>query len=496
MPLAISRHRPLCLELLERREVLHAGSLATATLKTNVGDIDFEFFDTAAPGTVQNFLNYVEDGDFVNSIFHRLVPNFVLQGGGFSASTDLFPQNPSSADPALFAEVPTDAPIENEFAISNTRGTVAMAKLGGDPDSATNQYFINLVDNSGNLDNQNGGFTVFARVVDMSVVDQIANLPRANFSTLFPPTSRLSAISAAPYQPQGSQIQIVRVEEVVLSAGIVHGDVFLDTNRDGVRDATEGGRGGIVVYDDVNNNGTLDANERSTVTDELGAFHFAYEAASSYRLRMQEAGDYSSMSGDPIILVGTIDRALNDFDQNFATVYTGRAWHNSQAPADVDGVNGVTPLDALFVINELSLREFSDPASGELPELTSSPSAPQFLDADNDGVVAPFDALIVVNALNDSTPAAALSSSASGGGSAGIPGVDLEFAPPTEARGFEIDEVGSTAIAPPPLLATLAPSATDDSSRSLRDAGDRARQLREGLDVLDVALGAWGLGPA
>ncbi len=111
-----------------------------------------ELFDDT-PATRDNFLNYVNDGDFNGSVMHRLVGGFVLQGGGFT-------WNGSS-----FVQSPTDPPVVNEFGRSNLFGTIAMAKVGGDPDSATDQFFYNLGDNSANLDNQNGGFTVFARVL-------------------------------------------------------------------------------------------------------------------------------------------------------------------------------------------------------------------------------------------------------------------------------------------------------------------------------------------
>lgn len=123
-----------------------------------------------APVTVNNFLNYVNDGDYINSIIHRSVPGFVIQGGGFTFK-DLMPDL-----------IPTDPPIVNEFNSqrSNTRGTIAMAKVGNDPNSATSQWFFNLADNSANLDNQNGGFTVFGEVLsqgDLAPIDAIASLP-------------------------------------------------------------------------------------------------------------------------------------------------------------------------------------------------------------------------------------------------------------------------------------------------------------------------------
>jgi cyclophilin family peptidyl-prolyl cis-trans isomerase len=126
-------------------------------IATPVGNIDLELYDADKPVTVQNFLNYVQSGRYANSFAHRLEPGFVLQSGGYYL-------NGSSV-----TSVTTDAPIVNEYATgtvySNVKGTIAMAKVDGDPDSATSQWFLNLGDNSANLDNQNGGFTVFGHVI-------------------------------------------------------------------------------------------------------------------------------------------------------------------------------------------------------------------------------------------------------------------------------------------------------------------------------------------
>ena len=140
-----------------------------------MGDFDVELYTSQAPITVSNFLTYVEDGDYSDSIVHRSIPNFVIQGGGFSVS------NPSISN-SIVTPIPTDPPIQNEFGASNVRGTIAMAKLGGDPDSATNQWFVNLSDNSTILDSQNGGFTVFGEVTGtgMETVDAIAGLAVVN----------------------------------------------------------------------------------------------------------------------------------------------------------------------------------------------------------------------------------------------------------------------------------------------------------------------------
>ncbi len=140
--------------------------------ETALGSFDVELYGDATPITVENFLAYAADGAYADTFFHRLMDGFVLQGGGFTydptAGTTLVDQ---------FASIPDNAPIVNEYGISNTRGTIAMAKIGNDPDSATNQFFFNLGDNSANLDNQNGGFTVFGAVIGdgMDVVDALAS---------------------------------------------------------------------------------------------------------------------------------------------------------------------------------------------------------------------------------------------------------------------------------------------------------------------------------
>ena len=140
--------------------------------ETVLGNFEVNLYDNATPETVANFLNYVNNGRFTNSIFHRSVPGFVVQGGGF-----MF-------DMALpLGDVPTFPAVVNEPVYANVRGTIAMAKLGGDPDSASSQFFFNLGNNTANLDNQNGGFTVFGEVVGdgMDVVDAIAALPFYDF---------------------------------------------------------------------------------------------------------------------------------------------------------------------------------------------------------------------------------------------------------------------------------------------------------------------------
>lgn len=148
---------------------------SAARLTTLVGDIDFVFYENAAATHVANFLGYLNRGDFINTIFHRSVPGFIIQGGAFRAD-------------ATASAVPTQPPILNSPSISNLRGTVSMAR--STLNSATNQFFINLADNGvnnlNNLDSgssSNGGFTIFARVPETSMVvaDSIADLAIKNY---------------------------------------------------------------------------------------------------------------------------------------------------------------------------------------------------------------------------------------------------------------------------------------------------------------------------
>jgi len=138
------------------------GGNPVVIMSTSKGDIKIELFKDKAPITVENFLSYVNDGFYDGTIFHRVIPNFMIQGGGFTPD---------------FSQKPTKPPIKNEAknGLKNERGTLAMARTQV-VDSATSQFFINLVDNSF-LDNgaRDYGYAVFGKVIDgMGVVDEIA----------------------------------------------------------------------------------------------------------------------------------------------------------------------------------------------------------------------------------------------------------------------------------------------------------------------------------
>lgn len=129
-------------------------SIAQATvveIRTNLGNIQVNLFDQTTPETVDNFLvNYVTPGAYANNVVHRSVPNFIVQLGGYRYN-GTFPPD----------AIATTTAVINEPRLSNVRGTIAMAKLGSNANSATSQFFFNTANNSGNLDVQNGGFTVF-----------------------------------------------------------------------------------------------------------------------------------------------------------------------------------------------------------------------------------------------------------------------------------------------------------------------------------------------
>ena len=134
-------------------------------LQTSMGNIVIELNEQAAPVTVKNFLAYVEEGFFDGTIFHRVIPNFMIQGGGFTVKME---------------RKQTREPIINEAknGLSNERGTIAIARRS-DPDSATCQFFINHVDNDvlNYVENGNPGYTVFGKTIEgMDIVDAIASV--------------------------------------------------------------------------------------------------------------------------------------------------------------------------------------------------------------------------------------------------------------------------------------------------------------------------------
>lgn len=180
---------------------------------TTYGDYTMELLQDSAPDTVSNFLGYVDRGDFSRMVVHRSVADFVIQGGQFRWTGDCINLIPVNCGPMM---VPVGPTVVNEPGVSNIRGTVAMAKLDGFVNSATNQWFINLADNSANLDAQNGGFTVFARVLGngISVADAINDLPLTfvSDSVTDMPVRDYGATSTGPVEKNLVLMNVYRVQ--------------------------------------------------------------------------------------------------------------------------------------------------------------------------------------------------------------------------------------------------------------------------------------------
>nr|WP_067285828.1 peptidylprolyl isomerase [Marinobacterium profundum] len=159
------RNTALCCGLIAGLSVLPVQAGTLVQMQTSAGNLEIELFDDQAPKTVANFLQYVNEGFYNGSIFHRVIPGFMIQGGGFTQDMQ---------------KKQTHAPVENESnnGLSNLAGTLAMARTN-DPHSATAQFFINSVDNP-RLDARGSqhGYTVFARIVKgMDVVSDISDTP-------------------------------------------------------------------------------------------------------------------------------------------------------------------------------------------------------------------------------------------------------------------------------------------------------------------------------
>jgi cyclophilin family peptidyl-prolyl cis-trans isomerase len=161
--------------ILSTAAVVPAGALAAdpqVDLRTSAGTIRIELYPAKAPKTVENFLQYVRDGHYNGTTFHRVIDGFMVQGGGFDAS---FKQKPVRKPVANEAKAAVNAGLKNDV------GTVAMARTS-DPDSATAQFFINVNDNAflnwGDPRGDGVGYTVFGKVVSgMDVVTKIAKTP-------------------------------------------------------------------------------------------------------------------------------------------------------------------------------------------------------------------------------------------------------------------------------------------------------------------------------
>ena len=198
-------------------DALSSGQVAHFTLaNTSIGTIGngvvnvvlFDKTTTGAPLTVNNFDSYVNNGSYTNTIIHRSIASFIIQGGGFTYNN------------STLGTITSNAPVQNEYSAqrSNVRGTIAMAKAGSDPNSATNQWFFSLADNSTNLNNQNGGFTAFGQVAstdDLATIDAIAAVPNYNANSTTNPTGPFTNLPLT--QPTISDNNFIRFSSITVT---------------------------------------------------------------------------------------------------------------------------------------------------------------------------------------------------------------------------------------------------------------------------------------
>lgn len=208
---------------------------SVVSIETSSGTFHVETYDAVTPLSAQNFLDLVNGGNYDDMFFHRLASGFVLQGGGFRFPVDAEQVN----------SVEHNGSVDNEFdnwfnpdlggldegSPLNLRGTLAMAKLGGDPDSATSQWFVNFGDNSANLDSQNGGFTVFAHVLydGMDVVDNLMASTVVNAGGAF---ETLPVVNWQQGDPVGRE-NLLRttstvVDELTYDVSVTSGGEYID----------------------------------------------------------------------------------------------------------------------------------------------------------------------------------------------------------------------------------------------------------------------------
>ena len=273
----------------------------TVRFHTNLGDIDVTMIPSSAPKTVANFLSYMNKGAYNNSIFHRSVPGFIIQGGGFKL------QNGCNA------KTDEDPPVVNEYSVSNTRGTLAMAKLGSDPNSATNQWFFNLANNASALNGQNGGFTVFGRVANaasLAVMDKIAAVPIP--ASVFPsPCDTIPLINYNGGAVQDSNYVLVLSVAPLTPPAITSNGIIAPSNFGGFASAAPGSF--IEIYgsnlagttrgwgaDDFTNDNAPSSLDGVTVTVGGKPAYISY--VSPTQVNVQVPADLPPDSATPVVL--------------------------------------------------------------------------------------------------------------------------------------------------------------------------------------------------
>lgn len=311
-------------------------------LQTSFGDIDLELYDQEAPISVANFLRYVRAGAYDQSFFHRLSAGFILQGGFTRLKTlpgTTGPFNGSTDATKAWESIPTYPAITNEF--SNTRSnvarTVAYAKLGGDPNSATSQFFFNLANNASSLDGQNGGFTVFARIAtdaSWNVVQSIVSGVTINTSqgSPFDGTGNGASDDGLPVKTgsgfngtdvNASQLVYIRDAEIIKPAGVNAYYTYRYYYPEGFAGST------INEFLPIGNTGNAAANYQIITRSEVRANRPTTNTDFWYRDKVVSSGSINALSRGGVTM-STFNNVAGNLVFSQGTPYAIEVW--STAP--------------------------------------------------------------------------------------------------------------------------------------------------------------------
>jgi cyclophilin family peptidyl-prolyl cis-trans isomerase len=310
-----------------------------------------ELYDDAAPITVANFLKYVNNGIYDNTIFHRNVSDFVVQGGGFA------PTVTNGVTTALSA-ITNYGTIQNEYsdAHPNVSGTIAMAKVGGDANSATSQWFINVADNTTTLgSSNNGGYTVFGKVLGegMTLINAINGLTTSDLSSKFG-----STFNEVPVFNNGASLVTITKAFVVpvpppTGTGKLSGCIYYDSNHDGVLDSGDVPIAGAKIT--ITQNGySIPAATVYTAAD--GSYNVGNLANGTFSVTLDTTGNGSGYdtskgqmildSNGTIISIGTSGTAQQD-------AYSNISLGTGQSGTNFNIAQSVFPIALLSVRNLL-----------------------------------------------------------------------------------------------------------------------------------------------
>ena len=312
-----------------------------------ISSFEIELYDSEAPITVANFLKYVNNGLYDNTIIHRDSTDFVMQGGGYT------PEVSNGTVTALNA-ITSYGAIQNEFSStrSNVAGTIAMAKVSGDANSATNEWFVNLADNSSNLDSQNGGFTVFGKVLGegMTLINAVNSLTTYDLSTTlgsaFTAVPKInSGNSSASYVTITSATVVSTPTPLTTSTGKLSGFLYVDMNHDGVMDGNDYAIAGAKVSLTQAGSSTPLA---TVVSGSDGSYHFNNLNAGTFTVTMVTPTNLSGQDNGS-------QQVVLDKDGNI--ISTGTA-----GTAVQDGVSSISLDDAQTVLN-LNIAEPAYPVA-------------------------------------------------------------------------------------------------------------------------------------